>query len=314
LVSGGKNDFEAGELAQLIDSKGRRYTVILQAGAVFGTHKGELGHDQIIGRDAGSMIIGTKGIEFLALRPTLADATTVMPRGAAIVYPKDAAQILMEGDIFPGARVLEAGVGSGALSCHLLRSVGAGGQLTSVDIRGEFAEVAKANVGRLLGEQPNWKVIVGDLSEVSSESFAARSFDRVVLDMLRPWQQLTEVARVIVLGGILTCYVTTVPQLSRTIEMLRSTGLWAELRAWETMVRDWHVSDLAVRPEHRMTAHSGFLITARRVTVAPKSAAAKDVEIAAEDLAAWGELPDLAEEISAKRLKKVISRAQGKNK
>ncbi len=317
MVTAGNALFESGDLAQLVGSKGRRHTITLQAGSTFGTHKGEVRHDQIIGSKPGSLIVGTKGIEFLALRPTLADATTVMPRGAAIVYPKDAAQIVMEGDIYPAARVLEAGVGSGALSCHLLRALGAGGQLTSVDLREDFAEVARANVFRLLGEQPNWRLLIGDLSQVSAAEFDAESFDRVVLDMLRPWQTLDEVARVIVPGGILTCYVATVPQLSRTIESLRASGKWAELRAWETLIRDWHVSDLAVRPEHRMMAHSGFLLTARRVLGAPTDKSKKTTEILEEDLSAWKELPENAEttsEISAKSLRKVISRARGKNK
>lgn len=316
-MTAGAAFFEPGDLAQLVGSKGRRHTITLQTGGTFGTHKGEVRHDQIIGSKPGSLIVGTKGIEFLVLRPTLADATTVMPRGAAIVYPKDAAQIVMEGDIFPAARVLEAGVGSGALSCHLLRAVGVGGQLTSVEIREDFAEVARANVHKLLGDKANWSLLIGELSQVSAAQFSAESFDRVVLDMLRPWQTLQEVARVIVLGGILTCYVATVPQLSRTIEALRTSGNWGELRAWETLIRDWHVSDLAVRPEHRMTAHSGFLLTARRVAVVPIDKSKKSTEILEEDLFAWKELPENTEmgpEISAKSLRKVISRARGKNK
>ena len=306
--------FAEGDLVQLIGSRGRRHTIRLRPDGIFGTHKGELAHQKIIGVQPGSKVTGTKGIEYLALRPSLADATTVMPRGAAIVYPKDAAQILMEGDIFPGARVLEAGVGSGALSCHLLRAIGSTGELTSVEIRDEFAEIAEANVLGLLGASPHWNLLRGDVSEVCKVHFPAGYFDRVVLDMLRPWQHLTEVARTLTLGGILTCYVTTVPQLSRTIESLRESGCWAEVRSWETLIRDWHVSDLAVRPEHRMAAHSGFLITARRVQAPLTSRDVKAVEVPEEDRRAWQDLPDTAEPVSSKRLKKVISRARGKIK
>lgn len=313
MVTRPRDRFGEGELVQLIGPKGRRHTLRLQPGSVFGTHNGEVRHDQIIGRRPGELVSGTKGLEYLAMRPSLADATTVMPRGAAIVYPKDAAQILMEGDIFPGSKVLEAGVGSGALSCHLLRAIGAEGMLTSVEIRDEFAEVARANVSRLMGSPKTWQLLIGDLAEVCGQ-FESEAYDRVVLDMLRPWQHFTELERVIVMGGILTCYLTTVPQLSRTIEALKSSGNWAELRAWETLVRDWHVSDLAVRPEHRMTAHSGFLVTARRVEVAPRAIQSKSVEVALEDREAWAQLPDANEEISGKRLKKIVSRARGSNK
>ena len=310
----GQDRFAAGDLVQLIGSRGRRHTLRLRPTAVFGTHKGELSHDQVIGAQPGSIVRGTKGIEFLALRPTLADATTVMPRGAAIVYPKDAAQIVMEGDIFPGARVLEAGVGSGALSCHLLRAIGTNGTLTSVEIRDEFADIAEANVHGLMGDVSHWRLLRGDLSDVSPQQFEPESFDRVVLDMLRPWQHLAELERTVVPGGILTCYVTTVPQLSRTIESLRASNLWGELRAWETMIRDWHVSDLAVRPEHRMTAHSGFLVTARRVHATIEGRTSKDVEVAEEDRSAWQDIPEVSENVSVKRLKKVVSRAQGQIK
>jgi tRNA (adenine57-N1/adenine58-N1)-methyltransferase len=185
-----------------------------------------------------------------------------MPRGAAVVYPKDAGQIVAMADLYPGARVLEAGVGSGALTCSLLRAVGDGGRVYSYERREDFAEIAARNVRNFFGEEhPAWTLTVGDLVA----SLRPEEVDRVVLDMLAPWECVDAVAKVLAPGGVLICYVATTTQLSRTVEALREHGRYAEPAPFETMVRTWHVEGLAVRPDHRMVGHTGFLVTARRI-------------------------------------------------
>jgi tRNA (adenine57-N1/adenine58-N1)-methyltransferase len=189
-----------------------------------------------------------------------------MPRGAAIVYPKDAAQIVMQADIFPGAVVVEAGVGSGALSLALLRAIGAEGRLASFERRQEFADVATANIETFFGRLPDtWDVVVGDLAEELPAHFPPGTVDRVVLDMLAPWECMDAVADALAPGGVVICYIATATQLSRVAEYIRNTGLFTDPDASETMVRGWHVEGLAVRPDHRMVAHTGFLLTARRL-------------------------------------------------
>ncbi len=204
----------------------------------------------------------TGGVDYLALRPLLADFVLAMPRGAAVVYPKDAAQIVGMADIFPGARVVEAGAGSGALTCSLLRAVGDGGQVSSYERRADFAQIARENVERFFGgPHPAWRLTMGDVTESIHES----EVDRVVLDMLAPWDCVPAAADALVAGGVVCCYVATTTQLARTVEALREHGTFTEPAAWETMVRTWHVEGLAVRPDHRMIGHTGFLITARRM-------------------------------------------------
>jgi tRNA (adenine57-N1/adenine58-N1)-methyltransferase len=218
-------------------------------------------HDELIGRPEGVVVTASSGTPYLALRPLLADYVLAMPRGAAVVYPKDAAQIVAMGDVFPGARVLEAGAGSGALTCSLLRAVGESGQVVSYERRPEFAEVARANVERFFGgPHPGWQLRVGDVAECTE-----RDLDRVVLDMLSPWEVLDAVSAALRPGGVLVGYVATTTQLSRLVEELRGHGTFTEPAAWETLVRPWHVVGLAVRPEHRMIGHTAFLVSARRL-------------------------------------------------
>lgn len=254
---------------QLTDAKGRLYTVILEPGKEFHTHRGGIKHDDLIGADEGSLVHSTNGTPYLALRPLLVDYVLSMPRGAAVIYPKDAAQIVHEGDVFPGARVLEAGAGSGALTCSLLRAVGPEGEVVSYEIRDDHAEHAVRNVERFFGERPaNWNLTVGDVAE-----YAGDPVDRVVLDMLAPWDALPAVSKALVPGGVLIVYVATVTQLSKVVEALREQECWTEPRSWESMVRGWHVVGLAVRPEHRMQGHTAFLVSARRLAegvVTPK--------------------------------------------
>ncbi len=258
--------FVVGDRVQLTDSKGRLHTITLEAGREFHTHQGRLGHDSLIGAPEGSVVANTAGIEYLALRPLLADYVMSMPRGAAVVYPKDAGQIVTMGDIYPGARVVEAGVGSGALSMSLLRAIGPEGELISFERRADFADIAAGNVRAFLGQShPAWRIVIGDLADALPREVEAGSVDRVVLDMLAPWECVAAVSQALRPGGVLTCYVATTTQLSRVAEALREHGGFTEPSAWESLVRGWHLEGLAVRPQHRMHGHTGFLITARRL-------------------------------------------------
>lgn len=261
-----RGPFRVGDKVQLTDPKGRLHTITLQPGGTFHTHKGYFKHEQIIGQPEGSVVVNTAEIEYLALRPLLADYVLSMPRGAAVVYPKDAAQIVAMADIYPGARVVEAGVGSGALTMSLLRAVGDAGHVHSIERREDFAAIAQGNVETFFGgPHPAWDLSVGDLADVLPEVMEPGSVDRVVLDMLAPWENVDAVASALAPGGVLVCYVATTTQLSRTAEDLRADGRFAEPSAFETMIRGWHLEGLAVRPEHRMIGHTGFLITARRL-------------------------------------------------
>lgn len=266
--------FRAGDRVQLTGPKNRMNTITLVPGKLFHSHRGVLEHDAIIGLPDGSVVTNNADVEHLALRPLLTDFVMSMPRGAAIVYPKDAAQILALADIFPGATVVEAGVGSGALSLWILRAIGPEGRLHSFERREEFAEVARDNAATFLGSDPeNWTVSVGDLQEALPAAVEPGSVDRVVLDMLAPWETLDAVTTALKPGGVVICYVATVTQLSRVAEAIRATGNFTHPQSSETMVRGWHVEGLAVRPDHRMIAHTGFLLTARRLapdTVLPE--------------------------------------------
>ena len=266
--------FAVGDRVQLTDAKGRHYTMLLSPGGEFHTHRGAIAHDAVIGQPEGSVVKSTNGDPFLVLRPLLVDYVMSMPRGAQLIYPKDAAQIVHEGDIFPGARVLEAGAGSGALTCSLLRAVGPHGRVISYEVRADHAEHARRNVETFSGGVPdNWRLVLNDVAEAGADAeLADGSVDRVVLDMLAPWEVLDTVANVLVAGGVLIVYLATVTQLSKTVEALRDQQCWTEPRSWETLQRGWNVVGLAVRPQHNMRGHTGFLVSARRLapgTVTP---------------------------------------------
>jgi tRNA (adenine57-N1/adenine58-N1)-methyltransferase catalytic subunit len=262
--------FVVGERVQLTDAKGRHYTIVLTEGAEFHTHRGAIPHDMLIGLEQGSVVKSSNGNPYLVLRPLLVDYIMGMPRGPQVIYPKDAAQIVHEGDIFPGARVLEAGAGSGALTCSLLRSVGPDGRVVSYEVRADHAEHARRNVDVFSGGPPaNWELVIGDIVD---SGLPDGSFDRAVLDMLAPWEVLDAVSRLVVAGGVLIVYVATVTQLSKVVEALRAQQCWTEPRSWETIQRGWHVVDLAVRPQHSMRGHTAFLVASRRLapgTIAP---------------------------------------------
>ncbi|GGC58257.1 tRNA (adenine-N1)-methyltransferase [Hoyosella rhizosphaerae] len=267
-MSASSGPFREGDRVQLTDSKNRHYTLVLQAGGEFHTHKGNITHDSLIGSDEGSVVKSANGTPYLAMRPLLTDYVLKMPRGAQVIYPKDAAQIVHEGDVFPGARVLEAGAGSGALTCSLLRAVGPTGKVISYEVRDDHAEHAVRNVENFYGERPsNWELTVADVSEFEGQ------VDRVILDMLSPWEVLPAVAKALIPGGVLIVYVATTTQLSRVVEALREQQCWTEPRSWESLVRDWNVVGLSVRPGHRMQGHTAFLVSTRRLAegaVAPK--------------------------------------------
>jgi tRNA (adenine57-N1/adenine58-N1)-methyltransferase len=296
VITRRRGPFVAGDQVQLTDPKGRRHLVLLQPGRTFHTHRGSLAHDDLIGSAEGSVVISSGGTPYVALRPLLADFTLSMTRGAAVVYPKDAAQIVAMADIFPGARVLEAGAGSGALACWLLRAVGEQGLLVSYERRPDFAEIARQNVERFFGgPHPSWRLHAEALPDQPGDAgnIGGQPFDRVVLDMVAPWEHLAAAAAVLAPGGVLCCYLATVTQLSRTVETIRGHGGFDEPAAWESLTRGWHAEGLAVRPEHRMVGHTGFLVTGRRLapgTVAPprrrrpaKGAGGTGRDAAAED-------------------------------
>jgi tRNA (adenine57-N1/adenine58-N1)-methyltransferase catalytic subunit len=253
--------FTVGDRVQLTDAKSRHYTMVLAPGGEFHTHRGAIAHDHVIGLPEGSVVKSSNGDPFLVLRPLLIDYVLSMPRGAQVIYPKDAAQIVHEGDVFPGAHVLEAGAGSGALTCSLLRAVGPEGTVTSYDVRDDHAEHAERNVTTFFGEHPaNWDLRIADVV-----TYDGPQVDRAVLDMLAPWEVLEAVGGALVAGGVLIIYVATVTQLSRTVEALREQQCWTEPRSWETLQRGWDVVGLAVRPQHSMRGHTAFLISARKL-------------------------------------------------
>ncbi|MGV8885120.1 MAG: tRNA (adenine-N1)-methyltransferase [Microbacteriaceae bacterium] len=301
--------FSAGDRVQLTGPKGKRNTISLEDGGEFHSHRGVLKHDVIIGQPDGSVVLSSNDVEYLALRPLLSDFVMSMPRGAAIIYPKDAAQILGAADIFPGATVVEAGVGSGALSLWLLRGIGQHGVLHSFERREEFATVARGNVAGFLGTTPdNWTITIGDLTDALPTVVPAGTADRVILDMLAPWECLSSVSDALAPGGVLLCYIATVTQLSRVAEAIRATGNFTDPDSSETIIRGWHVEGLAVRPDHRMIGHTGFLLTARRLApgaVLPelKRRASKS-DFSDADVEAWtpGALGERA--TSDKRLRK----------
>jgi tRNA (adenine57-N1/adenine58-N1)-methyltransferase len=254
--------FVAGDRVQLTDQKGKIYSITITPGKEWHTHKGWIVHDDLIGLPEGSVVSTSAGLKFTAFVPLLTDYVLSMPRGATIVYPKDAALIVGFADIFPGARVLEAGVGSGALTLSLLRAVGPTGSVHSVERREEFAANATSNIQNYFGGRPaNWSLAIGSVQEQEFDY----EFDRVILDMLAPWECVEMAAKVLRPGGVFMAYVATTTQLSATAEALKDDGHFTEPESFESMVRGWHHEGLAVRPQQRMIGHTGFLIFSRRM-------------------------------------------------
>jgi tRNA (adenine57-N1/adenine58-N1)-methyltransferase catalytic subunit len=257
--------FEAGERVLLFDAKGRRYLVTLAAGGEFHTHSGPVAHDDLIGQEEGIHVRSTRGARYIVVRPTLAEVVLKMPRGAQVIYPKDLGPILILADIFPGARVFESGLGSGALSMTLLR---AGAEITGYEVRPDFATRAQANVAGFLGRAAldRYHVEVRD----AYDGIDRTGLDRVVLDLPEPWRMVKPAEEALRPGGILVSYLPTIGQVSMLRDALDRSG-FGIAETIEVLQRSWHIEGQSVRPDHRMVAHTGFLTSARLLQPAEKA-------------------------------------------
>lgn len=316
-----RGPLRAGERVQLTDERGRLNTITLLNGEEFHTQHGVLHHDELIGGPEGVVVANTHGFEYQVLRPLISDYVLSMPRGATVIYPKDTGQIIHQADIFPGARVVEAGVGSGGLSIALLRAVGDHGKVFSYERRADFAEIAEANVTTFFGQQhPAFRITLGDVQEKALTEHEHGSIDRIIFDMLAPWEATDTVAQLLAPGGVWLNYVATATQLSRIHEAIREDGRFTAAEASETMVRGWHLDGLAVRPQHRMVGHTGFLIMARRLALGQeglelrrriKTFAQEDMDIwTPEEAAQWRPEDHGHREPTTKRAKKAVRQSQ----
>ena len=336
-----------GEKIQFTDRKGKRITAQLVAGGVTQTEHGLICHDDVIGQSEGVVITtvsakretlqnsenqaskdlsktGNKpwkaaraigGWDYVVMRPRMVDYVLSMPRGAQIMYPKDIAQVIALGDIRSGMRVLESGAGSGAMSLSLLDAVGESGKLTTIELRPDFACIAESNATLYYGKRPEWwNLLTGDFDSVA-KTLDAHSVDRIMLDMLDPWNRLEQAHRVIVPGGVLIAYVTTTTQMSRMAEALRESGVWTEPEIQETLERTWKAQGLAVRPDHAMIGHTGFLIVSRAMAegfsaLKKREHGTKDTVSDIDDMTAEEraeQLEDLSlRDISDRKLRKVL--------
>jgi tRNA (adenine57-N1/adenine58-N1)-methyltransferase len=259
--------FQSGERVHLIDKKERPYAVTLKAGEIF-QHSGDrIPHNDIIGKPDGTVVRFSNGKLMVAVHPTLAEYTLKMPRGAQVIYPKDLAVIPMWADIYPGARVFEAGVGSGALTMALLRAVGDRGCVVSYEMREDFADTATKNIERFMGKVPNHFLKILDAYQgiEIGEGTSSWMFDRVVLDLPEPWRVVPHAARALRSGGLYLSYVPTVPQVMQTVQALEQSRVFTMVQNFETLLRTWNIKGRSVRPDHRMVAHSGFITVARKV-------------------------------------------------
>ena len=261
-----RGPFREGELVLLIDRKGRRYTTELAPEKTFHSHLGTLAHDQLIGQEEGSRVTTAHGHRLLALRPTLAELVLEMPRTTQVIYPKDLGPILLRGDIFPGARVVEAGLGSGALTSALLRAVGEHGQVTSYEVRADLVPRALRNIRVAVPDVDNLTVKAQDIYESGIQD---EEVNRVVLDLAEPWRLVASAAEALVPGGIFLGFLPTVLQIHQLVLTLEDDGRFQLIEAVEVLERPWYVTRRSVRPTHRMVAHTGFIVTARRCVELP---------------------------------------------
>ena len=270
--------FQDGEQVLLIDQRGKRHLIFLRKSETFHSDRGWISHDAVIGQPEGTWLRSSMGLRYVALRPTLAEFVLDMPRGAQVIYPKDLAMILFWADVYPGCRVLEAGMGSGALTLALLRVVGPDGRVITFEQREEFARRALANIHMRCGEVTNLTVRLGAVEDGVADE---EPVDRVVLDLPEPWKLAPAMARVLRPGGIFLSYVPTIIQAQQTAEVLGRDRHWALVETFETLFRPWNIEGQSVRPFHRMVAHTGFITVARRVV--PEEGAAPPPRVAASD-------------------------------
>ena len=256
----GREILGAGDPVIFIDRKNRSYLRVLRPGAKLNVRGGTLAADKLIGLAEGSIAYNSGREAFFVCRPTYAQLIPNLPRNAQVIYPKDVGPILLWGDIRPGAHVVEVGTGPGALTIALLRSVGQTGHVTSYERREDFAEMARKNVRTFFGDAPHWLLKVADAFEGLEE----RGVDRLIVDLPEPWRLLAEGGEVLRPGGVFVGYVPTTPQLKQLADGLRAHGGFAAIEAMETWIRFWHLDERSVRPEHRMVAHTGFMVFARR--------------------------------------------------
>jgi tRNA (adenine57-N1/adenine58-N1)-methyltransferase catalytic subunit len=254
--------FEAGERALLLDQRGRRYLVTLKTGETWHSHGGALAHDLLIGSPEGTEVRSATGMTFRAFRPRMADFVLKMPRGAQVVYPKDVGPILVEADVYPGSRVVEAGSGSGSMTIALCRATGPEGRVVSYDLRPEFQEQAARNVESFFGKTPDWlELRDGDVHDVAE---TGEVFDRAILDLPEPWEALEALRVVLPAGGIVCGYLPTTNQVQQLVLALERAS-YEHLETFEVLHRSWHVTARSVRPDQRMVAHTGFVTVARRI-------------------------------------------------
>lgn len=279
--------FREGESVLLVDTRGNRYLITLTSGRSFHSHRGSLPHDAILGQAEGCRVGSSSGRTFLALRPTLAEYILELPRITQVIYPKDLGAILMEADVFPGARVLEAGLGAGALTMVLLRAVGREGQVISYEARQDIVNRAVKNIRARFPSTPNHTIRLKDAYQGIEDA----DLDRVILDLPEPWRLVASVADALRPGGILLCYLPTVLQVHQLAQALAAEPRFDLSHTSEVLQRPWHVTSRSVRPDHRMVAHTGFLITARRCEPRPRGLGAEegDVPLEGDESAAEGE-------------------------
>jgi len=267
MKSSSRGRLQAGDCVLFIDRKEREYLRVLQPGTRLHIREGTMQADHLIGLPEGTTIHNTAMEPFLVLRPTFASLIPNLPRRAQVIYPKDIGPILLWGDIYPGARVLEVGAGPGALTMALLRAVGPAGQVISYEVREDFCRMAQANVRQFYGEAPNWTLKGADAAQGIDE----RDLDRMVMDIAEPWTLLPAAIAALRPGAVLVAYVPTALQVKQFVDHARSSGFGA-VQAMETLIRFWHVRGLSVRPQHRMIGHTGFIISCRRLADADGAA------------------------------------------
>lgn len=284
-----------GERIHLVDKKGRQYALTLKSGEVFQLSGETIAHEDLIGKPDGSVVTLSRGRRLVALVPTVGEYVLKMPRGAQVIYPKDLAMITVWADVYPGARVFEAGTGSGALTMALLRAVGERGSVVSYEAREDFARIAMKNIERYLGPVPALILQRQDAYEGIQTGEGQEPFDRVVLDLPEPWRVVPHAAKALRSGGVYLSYVPTVPQVMQTVEALERAVVFGFIQTFETLLRTWNVQGRSVRPDHRMVAHSGFITVARKIEpglwgsgVAPHRAVAEEARQDEEDSVVHG--------------------------